>query len=84
MGAILTFALGLLNTVLAGISTIKAQAGLSDDEILAAAEAQVGTNSATYAALEAHLAASATPPPAQPAPAPAPAVAQDVAKTGDK
>ena len=48
-------ALAAFQAVLAIIGAIRGSGGLTDDQILAAAETQCGKNSATYAALVAHL-----------------------------
>lgn len=38
------------------VAELKAQSGQTDDEILAAAQATLGANDQTYAAIKAHLA----------------------------
>jgi hypothetical protein len=56
--AIATLALALFQQVLAFIGSIKAQGGLSDDQILAAAQQTTAGNEAAYAQLKAALVAA--------------------------
>ena len=55
--AIVNEALAAFQAILSIISAIRGSGGLTDDQILAAAETQCGKNSATYEALVAHLGA---------------------------
>lgn len=50
--AIVNIALGILNTILGFIAQIKAQGGLTDDQILAEAQTVTASNDAAYATLK--------------------------------
>jgi hypothetical protein len=53
---LMALALQGLTAVLNLVGSLKAQSGMADDAILAAAQSTVGANDQTYATLKAHLA----------------------------
>ena len=53
---IMALALQGLNAILSLIGSIRSQSGMTDADILAAAQATVGANDTLYATLKAHLA----------------------------
>lgn len=59
---IMALSLQGLNAILSLIGSIRSQSGMTDEQILAAAQTTVGANDTLYATLKAHLAANPVPP----------------------